>query len=74
MFSLDSPYRGDSNEYIQYQYTIFSIKWKVDPNYLQSAAMGFFFLETQARVRNSHSERATSVRAIEVLLYIGLDC
>ena len=40
MFSLESPHRGDSNEYIQY--TIFSIKRKVDPNYLQSAAMGFF--------------------------------
>ena len=37
MFSLESPHRGDSNEYIQY--TIFNIKKKL--NYLKSAAKGF---------------------------------
>ena len=40
MFSLESPHRGDSNEYTQY--TIFNIKRKIDLNYLKSAAMGFF--------------------------------
>ena len=40
VFSLESPHRGDSNEYTQY--TIFKIKRKIDPNYLKSASMGFF--------------------------------
>ena len=40
MFSLESPHRGDSNEYTQY--TIFNIKRKIDLNYLKSAATGFF--------------------------------
>ena len=40
MFSLESPRRGDSNEYIQY--TIFSTKKKIALNYPKSAAMGFF--------------------------------
>ena len=66
MFSLESPRRGDSNEYTQY--TNFNIKRKIDPNYLKSASLGFF-PRTQARVRNSHGKRAISVRAIEVLLY-----
>ena len=35
MFSLESPHRGDSNEYTQY--TIFSIK-----RYPRTAAMGYF--------------------------------
>ena len=62
---LESPHRGDSNEYTQY--TIFNITRKIDINYLKPAAMGFF-IGTQARVRNSHGKRAISVRAIEVLL------
>ena len=40
VFSLESPHRGDSTDYTQY--TIFSIKRKIDLNYLKSAAMGFF--------------------------------
>ena len=40
VFSLESPHRGDSNEYIQR--TIFNIKRKINLNYLKSAAMGFF--------------------------------
>ena len=39
VFSLESPHRGDSNEYTQY--TIFNIKKKVALNYPKSAAMGF---------------------------------
>ena len=67
MFSLESPHRGDSNEYTKY--TIFNIKKKIAINYPKSAAMGFFQV-TQKRVRNSHGKRAISVRAIEVLLYL----
>ena len=67
MFSLESPHRGDSYDYTQY--IIFNTKRIIDLNYLKSAAMGFF-LGTQARVRNSHGKRASSVRAIEVLLYV----
>ena len=40
VFSLESPHRGDSNEYTQY--TNFNIKRKSDPNYLKYASMGFF--------------------------------
>ena len=67
VFSLESPHLGDSNEYTQY--TIFNIKKKITLNYPKSAAMGFFFQGTQERVQNSHSKRAISVWAIEVLLY-----
>ena len=40
MFSLESPHRGDSNEYTQY--TIYNIKKKIILNYPKFAAMGFF--------------------------------
>ena len=65
VYSLESPHRGDSNEYTQC--TVFNIKRVIDLNYLKSAAMGFF-LGTHARVRNSHGKRAISVRVIEGLL------
>ena len=39
VFSLESPHRGDSNEYTQY--TIFKIKKKITLNYPKSAAMDF---------------------------------
>ena len=38
-FLLESPHRGDSNEYTQY--TIFNTKKKITQNYPKSAAMGF---------------------------------
>ena len=40
MFSLESPHRGDSNEYTHY--TIFNMNEKNILNYPKSAAMGFF--------------------------------
>ena len=40
VFSLESPDRGDSNEYTQY--TNFSIDKKITLNYPKSADMGFF--------------------------------
>ena len=40
MFSLESPHRGDSNEYTQY--TIFNIKKKITLNYPKSAVMDFY--------------------------------
>ena len=36
---LESPHRGDSDEYTQY--TIFMVKKKITLNYPKSAAMGF---------------------------------
>ena len=39
VFSLESPYQGDSNEYTQN--SIFNVKKKVTLNYPKSAAMGF---------------------------------
>ena len=69
MFSLESPHRGDSNEYTKS--SIFNIKKKkkITLNYPESAAMEFF-QGTQERVRNSRGKRAISVRAIEFLLYL----
>ena len=68
VFSLESPHRGDSNEYTQY--TILNTLNKIIINYPKSSAMGFFFQGTQEQVRNSRGKRAISVRATEVLLYI----
>ena len=65
VFSIESPHRGDSNEYTQY--TVFNIKKKITLNYPKSAAKGLF-LGAQERVRNSRGKRALSVRAAEVLL------
>ena len=56
VFSLESPHRGDSNEYK-----------KISIKYPKSASIEFF-LETQERVRKGRGKRAISVRAIEVLL------
>ena len=39
MCSLESPHRGDSNEYTQY--TIFNTKKKITLNYPKFAAIGF---------------------------------
>ena len=39
VFSLESPHRGDSNEYTQYP--IFNIKKKITLSYTKSEAMGF---------------------------------
>ena len=68
MFGLESPHRGDSNEYTQY--TIFNTKMKIILDYPNLICMGWdFFLGTQTQVRNSHGKRAISVRVTEVLLY-----
>ena len=40
VFSLESPHRGDSNEYTQY--TIFNMNKRNTLSYPKSAAMGFF--------------------------------
>ena len=40
MFSLESPHRGDSNEYTQY--TIFNMNRQNTLNYPKSATTGFF--------------------------------
>ena len=69
MFSLESPHRGDSNEYTQY--TIFNIKKKVTLNYPTSAAPGFF-RGSQERVRNNHGKRAITVLDTKVLLYMRI--
>ena len=48
VFSLESPHRGNSNEYTQY--TIFNIKkksCKVIPNTILSSAVKVFLLGTQ---------------------------
>ena len=40
MFTIESPHRGDSNEYTQYN--IFIVNKKNTLNYPKSAAVGFF--------------------------------
>ena len=69
LFSLESPHRGDSNEYIQY--TIFKFEIENHPKLTQICSYGICFQGTQERVRNSRrgGKRAISVPAIEVLLY-----
>ena len=67
MFSLESPHRGDSNEYTQH--AIISIKTKIIlnyPNYNNDCSLGIFSLGTQERVRNSRGKRAIGVLAIEL--------
>ena len=66
VFSLESPHRGDSNEYTQF--TIFSIKTK-SPLIIPTLQLWDFFQGTQERGRNSRGKRAISVRATENLLY-----
>ena len=45
VFSLESPHRGDSNEYTHY--TVFNIKQKINLNYPKFAAVGFFLRSKQ---------------------------
>ena len=48
VFSLESPYRGDSNEYTQY--TFINIKRKsfeIIPNTIMSAATGFIVRDSR---------------------------
>ena len=71
MFSLESPHRGDSNEYTQH--AISNIKKKITlnyPKYNNVCSYGIFSQGTQERVRDSRGRRAIGVRAIEVLLYV----
>ena len=70
MFSLESPHRGDSNEYKQH--AIFNLKKKITlnyPKYNNVCSYGTFSLGTQERVRKGRGKRAIGVRATEVLLY-----
>ena len=71
VFSLESPHRGDSNEYKQH--AVINLKKKITLNYPKHnnvCSYGIFSLGTQERVQNSRGKRAISVQAIEVLLYI----
>ena len=76
MFSLESPRRGDSNEYTQH--AIINVKKTITlnyPKYIIVCSYGIFFFQgTQERVRNIRGKRAISVRAIEVLLYVEKNC
>ena len=65
VFSLESPHRGDSNEYTQY--TTFNMQKKNTLNYFKLQPRDFF-LGTQERVRNSRGKRTISVQASEILL------
>ena len=49
VFSLESPHRGDSNEYTQY--TIFGKEKKITLNYLKFADMGFFLRDSRTSLK-----------------------
>ena len=66
VFSLESPQRGDSNEYTQY--TISQYKKENHPKLSQICKYRICSKGTQERVRNSLGKRAISVPATEVLL------
>ena len=72
MFSLESPHRGNSNEYTQH--ANINIKKKITLNYpkynYNVCSYGIISLGTQERVRNNRGKRAIGVRGIEILLYI----
>ena len=75
VFSLESPHRGDSNEYTQH--AIINIKKKITlnyPKYNNVCNYGIFSPGTQERVRNSHGKISICVRATEVLLYVESTC
>ena len=69
MFPLESPHRGDSNEYRQH--TIINITKKITLNYPIYNNVCNYGIVCQGlkRVRNSRGKRAISVRATKVLRY-----
>ena len=71
MFSLESPHRGDSNEYTHAIITC-NIKKKTTTNYpkYDNVCNYGIFPWTQELVRNSRGKQPIGVRAIDVLLYI----
>ena len=64
VFLLESPQRGDSNEYIQN--TVFNIKKKITLNYPKSAAKGVFFKGLKNEFETGVIDELS---ATEVLLY-----
>ena len=62
--SLESPHRGDSNEYTQY--STFNMRSHIK-TYSKSVAMRFFSQRIQERVRNNRGKHV-SIRATEVLI------
>ena len=75
VFSLESPHRGDSNEYTKH--AIVNMKKKITlnyPKYNNVCSYGIFSIGTQERVGNSRGKRAIGVRAIEDLLYNKMLC
>ena len=66
VFSLESPHRGDSNEYTQY--TIFHIQKKI-AHFFLNLQLWDCFQGTQERIR-TRGKRGISVRATEVLLSV----
>ena len=78
VFSVESPHRGDSNEYTQYttfeittQYTTFEITKEITLNYPKSAALDFFPRDSRASSKSGGTP-AISVRFTEGLLYMAI--
>ena len=67
VYSLESPHRGDSNEYTQHTISRQNKKIFLNICFLELSEE---FPRTQKRVRISHGKRAIGVRAIEFRLYM----
>ena len=70
LFSLESPQRGDSNEYTQYTISQYKKKIIKLSQIIPNLQLWDLFQGTQEWVWNIRGKRAISVRAIEVLLYL----
>ena len=69
MFLVESPHRGNSNEYTQY--TIFNIKKENQPKLSQICSYGIFPRDSITSSKHPiHGKRAINVRGTEVLLYL----
>ena len=74
VYSLESPHRGDSNEYTQHDEAILMSTYSIQIKEENLPKLSVYriwrnSLRTQERVRLIHGKRAIGVRAIEVLLY-----
>ena len=72
VISLESPHRGNSNEYTKY--TIINIKKKITPTYPKSAAMGLCSKGLKKEFKTAVVNNPSVFQAIEVLLYLVLQC
>ena len=74
VFSLESPHRGNSNEYTQYMYAIFNMNTKNHPKLSQICSYGIFFQGTQECVKNIHGKGVISATEAQLYLILMVFC